>query len=634
MNDNLARHADAYLDAAPDAILIVDSDGVVLDANTRTETMFGYSPTELIGQHIELLVPAEVKTVHRAHRTRFRVEPRSRQMGDVGSLLNARRADGSLLPVEIGLSPVEVDGGMTIMAVVRDVSERVTAEAANERIRRSLDAIDDAVFMFDAKTLRFSYVNEGAVRQVGYDRAELLDGMTPLHLEPTFTESSFRDVIRPLVEDDMRVVSIDTAHRRKDGLDTPVEVNFQYPGSVGDPNRSIVAIVRDVTRRVEADAVRARAERLRRIMAEIRMAALDDRPGGSVADLIVSETAELTSAVHVALARLGSSNELILEAQTNGMHGPVVPSGAPDRIKIDPDSVMASVLEQGEAIALDHVSIPPWLPAARAADLPPMGAGLVVPVLGPDGPQGILAVARAESGADFDDDDLASLQSIATEAATASKLSQARLDRRQRTLAEDRERIARDLHDHVIQRMFATGMRLQGALASPDLLADRSREAINELDEAINVIRESIFKLTSPDLSLFGEIDRVIDRHRAVGRASVDLSIDDDLSLVPESVGEQLVATLNELLSNVSRHADAEHATVSVEVIEPEAGPARLELVVVDDGAGFTTDRQVGGLGLRNITKRAEVLGGSITIEPGTGDVGTIVNWTVPLPDR
>ena len=146
--------------------------------------------------------PEALRAVHRAHRTRFRAEPTVRAMG-AGSELWARRSDGSEFPVEISLSPLHLDDDVFAVAAVRDVSARVAAEDQLHRVLRTLDATDDAVFIFDAVTLRFSFVNDGAVRLVGYQRDELLT-MTPLHLNPYTTESEYRRLVDALVADGAR----------------------------------------------------------------------------------------------------------------------------------------------------------------------------------------------------------------------------------------------------------------------------------------------------------------------------------------------------------------------------------------------------------------------------------------------
>ncbi|MEZ5377053.1 MAG: PAS domain-containing sensor histidine kinase [Acidimicrobiales bacterium] len=192
-------------------------------------------------------------------------------------------------------------------------------------------------------------------------------------------------------------------------------------------------------------------------------------------------------------------------------------------------------------------------------------------------------------------------------------------------VSEDRDRIARDLHDLVIQRIFATGMRLQAALNDPDRLRDRATGAISELDETIAVLRESIFRLTSPTESLSSRVRSLLMHHDISVQCDVDLHIDDDLDSLPDSLGEHLVPTLNEALSNVVRHARASSVTISLAI---EAGSA-LAVRVIDDGIGIDPD-STPGFGLANLRQRAQQLGGTMEIRT-LPDGGTDLEWSVPI---
>lgn len=134
------RRFQRLLEAAPDAILEIDSQGCILLANETTERMFGYSRDELVGQNVEMLVPAGMRAGHREHRAAYSHHPRSRPMG-IGLQLNAQKKDGTLIPVEISLSPFPTDGETSVIAVVRDVTEHRRAHdllhRSEERLRQA-----------------------------------------------------------------------------------------------------------------------------------------------------------------------------------------------------------------------------------------------------------------------------------------------------------------------------------------------------------------------------------------------------------------------------------------------------------------------------------------------------------------
>jgi PAS domain S-box-containing protein len=132
----------AVVEAAPDGILLVDEHGDVLFANRQVEELFGIARRELVGRSVEELLPDRLRQVHQAHRAGYRAEPRRRPMG-VGLVLHGRRADGSEFPVEISLSPLVSDAGPRVVAVVRDVSERLETEQRLQRAEQHLRIVED-----------------------------------------------------------------------------------------------------------------------------------------------------------------------------------------------------------------------------------------------------------------------------------------------------------------------------------------------------------------------------------------------------------------------------------------------------------------------------------------------------------
>jgi len=127
------------LEAAPDAIVVVDREGTMMFSNARTEALFGYRPEELLGKKIEILVPERFRGVHREHRNAFSAEHRARSMGE-GALLYGRRKDGSEFPVEISLSPLQTEDNVLVVSAIRDISTRKEMEAQLETSRVQIAA--------------------------------------------------------------------------------------------------------------------------------------------------------------------------------------------------------------------------------------------------------------------------------------------------------------------------------------------------------------------------------------------------------------------------------------------------------------------------------------------------------------
>jgi signal transduction histidine kinase len=192
---------------------------------------------------------------------------------------------------------------------------------------------------------------------------------------------------------------------------------------------------------------------------------------------------------------------------------------------------------------------------------------------------------------------------------------------------EDRDRIARDLHDLVIQRLFAVGLSVQGAArdAVKPSVAQRLERVVDDLDETIKDVRRTIYQLhASPGTGgLRSELDEVLEHAEDSLGFAPSLRTEGPLSAVPDEVGADLVAVLRESLTNAAKHADARSVAVEVRV-----GSA-VEASVTDNGKGMP-ERLARRSGLANLQARAEAHGGSLTIA-GVPGGGTEVIWWVPL---
>lgn len=256
----------------------------------------------------------------------------------------------------------------------------------------------------------------------------------------------------------------------------------------------------------------------------------------------------------------------------------------------------------------------------------PAGPALVAPLAAAEGLQGVLIVAR--NAGETDEEDAVLLSTFAGQAALALERARAQEERRQLAVLEDRERIARDLHDVVIQRLFATGMQLQGAVlqaAKPEV-AKRINAAVDDLDATIRDIRRSIFELRAPvGPSLRADLREAVEAAaETLGfRPVLDTSGPVD-SAVPDDIVPELLAVLREALSNIARHAQATSARVSL-----QAGESEIILTVEDDGVGIEPGRARGGIS--NMGERAHDLGGTFEVGPGPGGAGTVLTWRTPL---
>jgi signal transduction histidine kinase len=258
-----------------------------------------------------------------------------------------------------------------------------------------------------------------------------------------------------------------------------------------------------------------------------------------------------------------------------------------------------------------------------------MGPSISLPLRTPDRILGALTLIRAEGEPTFSADARDLALSFAAQAAVTLMLAEARRERERLVVFEDRDRIGRDLHDLVIQRLFATGMSLQGAMRSPHLdpdVSQRISRAVDELDATVKEIRQTIFHLHASDEGQTGLRNRVLAEARAIEgvRPNVHFTGAVDSLTTPE-LEDHVIAVCRELLSNAARHAQATRIDVLITASE------QLAVSVSDDGIGVPTDVINGHRksGLLNIAERAEHLGGSLEVI--ARDHGSTIVWSVPL---
>lgn len=279
------------------------------------------------------------------------------------------------------------------------------------------------------------------------------------------------------------------------------------------------------------------------------------------------------------------------------------------------------------AVTTDAASHPTMSAAFhRAEEIGPLAA---LPLGEPGRTRGVLTVARRRGGIAFSGVVVEALGGFATQAAVALELAERRRDGERLAVVRDRDRIARDLHDLAIQRLYATGLSLQGVGRrledSPE--APRIARAVDEVDETIGLIRTTIRGLQPGAGRSVSLRSRVIAEAQA---ATVPLGFPPALrfdgavdALVPPATADHLVAVVRESLSNVARHAHAH----SVDVLLRADGDVLL--TVSDDGVGMADDARLSGLA--NLADRARELGGTLTVGPCPGGTGTLVRWQVPL---
>jgi signal transduction histidine kinase len=331
---------------------------------------------------------------------------------------------------------------------------------------------------------------------------------------------------------------------------------------------------------------------------------------------------------HVAGAELVAI--LLYEETTRDLHVNVTAPASPALdgalVPLSGTPFEAMVADGGHVLVDDLDAAAPWPGPV------PKGPALLAPLAMTGTVQGVLVVAHAAGSVGFDGDtDVSMILTFAAQAALALERARAQDERELLMVLADRERIARDLHDVVIQRLFATGLGLQALTrrTQRDDVRERLDQAIDELDTTIHDIRTAIFALhTPPTGSLRAALAAAVDEVAQTLGFRPHLTVAGPIDLaVADSLRADLLAVLGEALSNVARHAGAHTVEVAVVI-----GSGRLTLRVADDGVGLGESRPAGrgGDGLVNLRRRAESRGGVCAVTQAVPH-GVVVTWAVPL---
>jgi signal transduction histidine kinase len=293
------------------------------------------------------------------------------------------------------------------------------------------------------------------------------------------------------------------------------------------------------------------------------------------------------------------------------------------------NSVTGAVISTGERLSIPDYQIDPRIITTAKAGLP-IGPLEAVPLGTPGHVRGVLSAGRRPGAMPLSPAAADMLATFAAQAAIALELAEHRMQAQQMAVFEDRDRIAKDLHDLVIQRLYATGMSLQGVTSRINVpeVAERVSRSVDALDDTISEIRSAIFALqTRPETkpaAVRARILAVVEEMASALGFPPSLQLDGALdTVIPEEITEHLLTALRESLSNAARHSGASQVSVRI-----SAGQ-ELVLVVSDNGVGITPSGRRSGL--RNLEHRAGALGGSLVTRPAAGG-GTELIWRVPLP--
>jgi signal transduction histidine kinase len=373
--------------------------------------------------------------------------------------------------------------------------------------------------------------------------------------------------------------------------------------------------------------VARRNQRWVQASAEVTTALLSGADPDEVLASITRLSLELSGADLAVLALPGEDGRALTIAYAEGnraadARGLVLPLG---------ESLSSQVLATGGAVTSTDFAADDRASAAARAAMSHIGAAVLFPL---GNGRGVLTLGRLHGAEPFPAAEATVAAAFAAQAGVALELAATRAEAERLTVYQDRDRIARDLHDLVIQRLYATGMSLEGTmpLVSRPEVAGRISQAVDAMDETIKDIRGAIFALQARDAAadpdLRSGIVSVVEEMTPLLGFGPSLRLGAGLrGTVSAEAAGQALAALREALSNAARHAAASRVDVTVDV----DGSGTLTVLVVDNGKGVSPDAARSGL--RNLAARAEKLGGQLLLDvasPGAAAPGTRLEWRVP----
>jgi len=373
-----------------------------------------------------------------------------------------------------------------------------------------------------------------------------------------------------------------------------------------------------------------RSQRWIQASAEVTTELLSGMEPGEVLAHITGQARKLSDADLAVLALPDEKDRRLTVAYADGdgalsVRGLVLPVG---------QSLSGQVLASGESVISADFAADERAAAAARAAMSHIGPAVVFPLGARSGRRGVLTIGRRHGRAPFPAVEASFAASFAAQAGVALELAASRAEAERLSVYQDRDRIARDLHDLVIQRLYATGMSLQATtpMISRPEVADRVTRAVDAMDQTIKEIRSAIFALQARDAEakrdLSADIVGLVEEMTAMLGFAPSLRLGPGLrAFSSEELTEQALIAAREALSNMARHAGATRADVTVDV----DSDGFLTLTVTDNGTGIPPGSRRSGL--RNLAGRAAELGGELLLspaEPAAPRPGTRLEWRVP----
>jgi PAS domain S-box-containing protein len=626
----LKRHR-AVVDAALDAIVTMSADGLIRSFNRSAELIFGHTAEEAIGQRLEMLMPERFRKLHRAGLRRYLNTGEAHAIGQPRLELAGRRKDGTEFPLELSISETREGEDILFIGIVRDITERKRAEEAlkqSEQLYRTvIEQVSENICLVDVESRQIVGSNPAFRETLGYTEEELMR-TTLYDIVAHDRESVDQNIWRTLREG--RTFVGERRYRRKDGSLLDVEASGSTILHNGKETMCLVA--HDITERARAqELLEERVATLSRIAANLAF----DLPAEDTLNVLAESAVNASTAVACAVVLIDEGADTLHlfgsyglpEGYTAGLQE-AYRAGAPSpslRAFHTRQPVLESDLRR---FLLDDAR---YAPVHRFVREVPWDIAYSLPLVSRDRAVGAIFFCYLP-GEEPGEDEQVFLKAVADQAAVAIENARLFAEARGKAALEERQRLARELHDSVSQALYgiALGAKTARALVkrNPDQAADPLDYVLSLAEAGLAEMRALIFELRPESLETEGLVV-ALEKQAAALRARHEIEVETVLCAEPEASPEAKEAVYRiaqEALHNTVKHARAANVQIKV-----ECDPEWMTLEISDDGIGFDAHGDFPGhLGLRSMRERALRLGGTLEVDSTSGK-GTRICAQIPI---